>query len=93
MLVEMVEFNGKHGASMLKELVPKVLPVFERVIKARKEFRTSNPAMFMRTFFGMIMSYYITQMVIGNSVVSKLMPQNAQEVFVDIYLDGILKKE
>jgi AcrR family transcriptional regulator len=93
MFVEMVEFNGKHGSAMLKEIIPKVLPVFEKVIKTRKEFRVSNPVMFMRAFFGMIMSYYVTQTVISNSVVKNLMPKDAQEIFVDIYLNGILKKE
>jgi AcrR family transcriptional regulator len=91
MFIEMVEFNGKHGAVMLKEIAPKILPVFEKMLKARKELRVSNPAMFMRAFFGMIVSYYVTEMITANSVLSKLMPKNAQDVYVDIYLHGILK--
>lgn len=89
MFIEMVEFNGKHGAGMLKEIAPKVLPVFEKMLKARKELRVTNPAMFMRAFFGMIMSYYVTHMVTANSVLSKLMPKNAQEIYVDIFLHGV----
>lgn len=93
MFIEMVEFNGKHGALMLKEIAPKVLPVFEKVIKARKGLRITNPAMLMRSFFGMIISFYITEMVIANSVIGKLMPKNANEIYVDIFLHGVLKKE
>ncbi len=93
MFIEMVEFNGKHGALMLKEIAPKVLPVFEKVIKARKGLRVTNPAMLMRSFFGMIISFYVTEMVIANSVIGKLMPKNPMDAYVDIFLHGILKAE
>ena len=92
MLIEMVEFNGKHGAGMLKEIAPKVLPVFEQMLKVRKGLRISNPAMFLRSFFGMIISYFITEMVTANSVISKLMPKDAMDIYMDIYLHGILKE-
>jgi AcrR family transcriptional regulator len=92
MLVELVEFKGKHGAGMLKEIAPKVLPVFEKMLKVRKGLRISNPAIFLRSFFGMIISYFITEMVTANSVLSKLMPKDAAEVYLDIYLHGILKE-
>ena len=93
MFIEMVEFKGKHGALMLREIAPQVLPVFERIIKARKDLRLTNPALLMRSFFGMILSYYITEMVISNSVISNLMPKNSVDVYVDIFLHGILKPE
>jgi hypothetical protein len=53
----------------------------------------TNPAMLMRTFFGMVLSYFITEMVISNSVISNLMPKNPMDVYVDIFLHGILKPE
>ena len=92
MLIEMVEFNGRHGAGMLKEIAPKVLPVFEQMLKVRKGLRIANPAMFLRSFFGMIISYFITEMVTANSVLTKLMPKDADNVYIDIYLHGILKE-
>ena len=92
MMIEMVEFNGKHGAGMLKEIAPKVLPVFEQMLKVRKGLRISNPAMFLRSFFGMIISYFITELVTANSVISKLMPKDAADVYIDMYLDGVLKE-
>jgi hypothetical protein len=78
---------------MLKEITPKVLPVFGQIIKTRKNLRMTNPAMLMRIFFGMVMSYFITEMVVSNSVVSKLMPKNPMDVYVDVFLHGILKPE
>lgn len=92
MLIEMVEFNGTHGASMLREIAPKVLPVFEQMLKVRKGLRISNPALFLRSFFGMIISYFITEMVTANSVISKLMPKDAADVYIDMYLHGVLKE-
>jgi AcrR family transcriptional regulator len=92
MFIELVEFKGKHGSVMLREIAPKVLPVFEKVIKARKDLRITNPAVLMRSFFGMIISYFVTEMVIANSVVSKLMPKNSTDVYIDIFLKGVLKE-
>ncbi len=91
MMIEFVEFNGGHGAAMLKEIAPKVLPVFDQIIKTRKNLRVANPAMLMRSFFGMILSYFITEMVISNSVISKAMPKNSMDIYVDIFLHGIIK--
>ena len=92
MMIEFVEFNGGHGAAMLKEITPTVLPVFEQVIKMRKDLRVTNPAMLMRSFLGLVISFFITEMVVANSVVSKLMPKNPDEVYVDIFLHGVMKE-
>lgn len=92
MFIEFVEFNGKHGALMLSEIAPKVLPVFERMIKGRKDLRVTNPALLMRSFFGMIISYFITDMLVSKSVIGKLMPKDAATAYTDIYLHGVLKE-
>ncbi len=93
MFIELVEFNGKHGAAMLKEIAPKALPVFEKLVKSRKRLRVTNPAVLMRSFFGMIISFYITDLIIANSIISKMMPKNPMDIYVDIFLHGILKPE
>jgi len=93
MLIELVEFNGKHGASLLKKLAPDVLPVFERLIKSRKDLRVTNPVMLMRSFFGMILSYFLTGMLMSGSMLEKLMPKNPADIYVDVILHGILKSE
>jgi len=91
MLIELVEFKGKHGSVMLKEIAPKVLPVFEKIIKSRKGLRITNPAFLMRSFMGTVVSYLITEMIVANSIINKLMPKNTEEAYVDIFLHGILK--
>jgi len=93
MMIEFVEFNGGHGAAMLREVAPKVLPVFEQIVKVRKNLRVTNPAMLMRSFFGMVVSYFITEMVVANSVIGNLLPKNSMDVYVDIFLHGIVKPQ
>jgi AcrR family transcriptional regulator len=93
LFIELIEFKGKHGSVMLREIAPKVLPVFEQVVKSMKGLRIANPAVLMRSFFGMVISYFVTEMIISNSVVSALMPKNSADIYVDIFLKGILKNE
>ena len=92
MFIEIVEFKGKHGSIMLREIGPKILPIFDGVIKTRKDLRVTNPAILMRSFFGMIVSYFVTEMVMSNSAIYKLMPKNPTDAYVDIFLHGILKE-
>ena len=93
MMIEIAEFNGAHGAVLIKEIGPKLLPVFERIIKTRKNLRITNPALLMRTFIGMVVSYMITDMLISNSMLNKLMPKNPIDAYVDVYMHGIVKLE
>ncbi|MBI3167656.1 MAG: TetR/AcrR family transcriptional regulator [Chloroflexi bacterium] len=92
MLIEIAEFNGAHGATLIKEIGPKLLPVFERIITTRKNLRISNPALLMRSFIGMVVSYMITDMLISNSMLKKLMPKNPIDAYVDIYMHGVIKE-
>lgn len=92
MLIEMVEFNGKHGAAMLNEITPVVLPAVQQLIRINRGLRIKNPALFLRTFFGMVLSYLITEMLIAHSAVARVMPKDAMNRFLDIYLHGVLKE-
>lgn len=92
MFIELIEFKGRHGRLMLKEIGPKVLPVFEKVIKSRKDLRVTNPAVLMRSFFGAIIGYFVTEMIIADSIVSKLLPKNPTDAYIDVFLKGILKE-
>ena len=93
MLIEIVEFNGAHGAALIKELAPKVLPVFEKMVKTRKNLRGIQPVLMLRSFIGMVLSYIITDIIISNPILAKLMPKNPIDAYVDIYLHGIVKSE
>jgi AcrR family transcriptional regulator len=92
MFIEIVEFNGKHVNLLVREVAPKILPVFEKLVKIRKNLRPLHPAILLRSFLGMFFSFYITEIFLSGSVVAKLMPKNSFDQFVDIYLHGILKE-
>ena len=92
MLIEITEFNGAHGAALIREIAPKLLPVFQRIIKSKKDLRISNPALLMRSFIGMALSYMLTDMMISSSTLNKLMPKNPMDAYVDIYMHGIIKE-
>jgi AcrR family transcriptional regulator len=92
MFIELVEFKGKHGSIMLREIAPKVLPVFEKLVKNMKGLRYKNPAVLMRSFFGAIISYFTTEMIISNSVISNLLPKNSTDIYIDIFLNGVVKE-
>jgi len=93
MFIEFVEFNGKHGAALLREIAPKVLPIFEKLIKSRKELRITNPTMLVRSFFGLILSFSLTEMIVGHSHLNAMMPKDPMGAYVDIYLHGIIKSK
>ncbi len=92
MFIEMVEFNGRHGALMLKQIAPKALPFFEKLLKFRKDLRITNPAVFMRMFFGMVISYYITELMTANSILNAMIPKTFRDDYVDAFLRGVLKE-
>lgn len=93
MLIEIAEFNGIHGAALIKEIAPKVLPIFEKLVKTRKNLRVTHPVILLRSFIGMILSYMLTDIVISQSMLKNLMPKNSLDAYVDIYMHGILKSE
>jgi AcrR family transcriptional regulator len=90
--IELVEFNGKHMTRLISEIAPKIILMFEKIIHVRKNLRKIPPPVLVRSFLGMFFSFYITELFIKDSVVAKLMPKNSFDLFVDIYLHGIIKE-
>jgi len=90
--IELVEFNGKHVSNIINEIAPKLFPMFEQVIRVRKNLRKIPPPILVRSFLGMFFSFYITELFIKDSIVAKLMPKNSFDLFVDIYLHGVIKE-
>jgi len=92
MFIDLVEFNGKHGKSLVRDMAPKILPIFEKLTRSRRELRVTNPALLARSFLGMMISYIITERMLGNTPLRKMLPKNSMDAYVDIYLHGILKE-
>jgi AcrR family transcriptional regulator len=92
MFIELVEFHGQHGKLIVLEVAPKILPVFEKLVKSRKELRVTNPAVLARSFFGLVASYMITDIILGDTPFRKLLPSNPVDAYVDIFLHGVIKE-
>ena len=92
MFIEIVEFNGKHLSLILREIAPQLLPIFERLAKMQKNLRSIPPPLLLRSFLGLFFSFYITELLMNNTILKKLMPKNSFDIMVDIYLHGILKE-
>jgi AcrR family transcriptional regulator len=90
--IELVEFNGKHVSNIITEIAPKLIPMFEKMVRIRKNLRKLPPPILVRSFLGMFFSFYITELFIKDSIVGKLMPKNSFDLFVDIYLHGVIKE-
>jgi len=90
--IELVEFNGKHVSNLIGEIAPKLLPMFEKMVRVRKNLRRIPPPILVRSFLGMFFSFYITELFIKDSIIAKLMPKNSFDLFVDIYLHGVIKE-
>ncbi|MEW6240524.1 MAG: TetR/AcrR family transcriptional regulator [Chloroflexota bacterium] len=90
--IELVEFNGKHVSSLISEIAPKLIPMFENLVRVRKNLRDFSPPILVRSFLGMFFSFYITELFIKDSIIYNLMPKNSFDLFVDIYLHGVIKE-
>jgi hypothetical protein len=40
----------------------------------------------------MIISYFITELITANSMISKFMPKDSADIYIDMYLHGVLKE-
>src|SRR5215216_6843095 len=47
--IELVEFNGKHVSNIINEIAPKLFPMFEKMIRVRKNLRKIPPPILVRS--------------------------------------------
>ncbi len=92
MLIEIVEFKGRHAPLLFDKFLPMLLPLASRIVGSGGETREIPPFVQVRAFLGMFFSYYITEILMGPIMPPELQV-NALDHFVDIFLHGILSKE
>lgn len=92
MFIEIVEFNTKHVAKLMEEVIPQALPLIQRVQSPVGALRPIHPAIILRAFLGMFFSYYMMEMMVGQ-VMPPEMREDSLDTFVEIFLHGILVKE
>jgi AcrR family transcriptional regulator len=91
MLIEVVEFKGAHSLKVFSKILPEILSVGERLGEFEDEIIDIPPALFMRAFMGLFISYFITEVILGDLMPPE-MSENSLDKFIDIFLHGIEKK-
>jgi AcrR family transcriptional regulator len=92
MLIEIVEFKGRHVPLLVDKFIPMIMPLSQHIQSLEGKTRKIPPFILARAFLGMFFSYYITEILMG-PVVPPEWQANALDHFVDIFLHGILTKE
>jgi AcrR family transcriptional regulator len=88
MLIEIVEFNGRHAADLISHILPQLLsPLTD--LGAQGRLRDIPPPVFLRAFLGLFFSYYLTEWLIAGTPLVQTQ-QNALDHFIEIFLYGVL---
>jgi hypothetical protein len=91
MLIEIVEFKGKHVPKLFESMFPKIMEIGTRFNRFNGQVRPIPIPLLMRAFLGMFFSYYITEIMLAG-----LMPSETQEealdTFADIFLNGVKRQ-
>ena len=89
MLIEIVEFDGRHTPALFNEVIPRLVDFAQSVVKRKGKLRPYSLPVLIRSFAGLFISYYISEIMIW-----KYLPKNLQtdclDDFVEIYLHGVL---
>jgi AcrR family transcriptional regulator len=89
-LIEQVEFDGKHISQMIKQYYPGLKEFVERLNQVRGPLRPIPQPVLLRAFIGLFFSYYMTERLI----VERQPPQHPHHddfaYFVKIFLHGVL---
>ena len=92
MLIEIVEFEGRHVPLLIGQFLPLVSSLSSRLEQGRGDATKIPPLVLVRAFLGMFFSYYITDRLLGRSMPAA-MRREAIDHFVDIFLHGVLREE
>jgi AcrR family transcriptional regulator len=89
-LIELVEFDGRHAPQLFEKFFPPLMSFMQRVIQAGGSLRPNPPPIILRAFLGLFFSYFVTERFIGGQLSTELR-EGAFDHFVDMYLHGIVE--
>ena len=91
MFIEVVEFKSAHAQQLMVDLLPRGVGILQHISRVGEgQMRPIPPHIVVRSFLGLFLSYYITDLVFAQASPPEFR-QNAMQYFVDIYLHGLLK--
>jgi len=88
MLIEIVEFKGKHIPELFETLLPQIMEIGKRFDRFTGQIRPIPVPLLMRAFLGMFFSYYITQLLLSG-IMPSVTQEDSLDTFVDIFLHGV----
>jgi AcrR family transcriptional regulator len=88
MLIELVEFKGKHARILFGIIFPDVMLIAQRIGVYQSELRPIPLPVLLRAFLGMFFSYFITDLLLKDMMPAE-MRENSLDLFVDIFMHGI----
>jgi AcrR family transcriptional regulator len=89
-LIEMLEFQGRHVRGMAAEILPEALNFATRLQQSGRRVRGLDPLMIVRALSGLFMSYALTVAFFGN-VPALGSKTDDLAVLGDIFLYGVLE--
>lgn len=93
MFIEVVEFNSLHAHELFTTNLPQIMPAVHRLLQTdQSESRPIPELILVRTFFGLIFGYFLTDIILGPNAPDGFR-EGAADYFTDIYLFGILTGE
>jgi AcrR family transcriptional regulator len=90
LLIEQVEFNGKHITQLLKQYYPGLKEFVERLNLVRGPLRPIPMPVLLRAFIGLFFSYYMTERLIIERQPARHPHHDDFAYFVQIFLHGVL---
>lgn len=92
MFIEIVEFKSAHVNQLFSQLVPYEIEIIHQVQQDNQDcLRPIPPLMLLRAFFGLIFSYYLTEIVFSTQAPPEFR-EDALEYMVDIFLYGVSRE-
>jgi len=87
--IESVEFKGKHESELITRIIDQIREIGTHFPIDDPRLRSIPFPMLLRTYVGMMIAYFLTDMILGEYASVNVM-EGAVDHFVEIYLHGIL---
>jgi TetR/AcrR family transcriptional regulator, mexJK operon transcriptional repressor len=89
MFIEVVEFDNRHAAVLLKQALPLLQQFLQGLYQRRDALRAYPPIVILRSFLGLFFSYFLSETMIAPYLPGEY-SADVFDSFVDIFLHGIL---
>ena len=92
MFIEIVEFKGEHTQVLFQQLMTQEIEIVQRVLESNRERLRPIPVwMLLRAFFGLLFSYYLTELMFAAQAPAEFR-DGAIDHMIEIFLHGVLRE-